>query len=529
MTPRPTTNTDSKAPPVASDGQRALHGGLWIATSKFVPLIGTALLSISIGRVLGAQLLGLQNLVAFVDALLATAVQWVLITLSIRLLSQAHGAQDRNVGTLVRQAFLINVVGGTVSGLVLAGIAWGSDAPEVWLWAATGAALNGVAWGYGVNVVAQHGWAPVARRRLVTQLLAVGLGLVAVFTGAGIAGVFASIAVAAAVFAVLMRHQHGRLPRAALTPLPSGVLRLWATLAAVEVLIQLVAQKSEVLFLQWWTTSAEVAMFSVAFMVVASAVALPVAVAVAGLPSVAASLGAGTIERTTRRLRHPVRLALALSVPLTAVVASVGPPAVLALYGQEFAPAAQIVPAMSLSMLSATAGMVCVTFWIGADRLRGPIIAAGIAVVVDIGAAVRLIPQWHLWGAVWANVAGQTTMALLMLVWTRYQGARLRVDLWRWIALVGVGIAMVSASHLLAATIGTETGGQRWLGLCAVGVSVVLVLAVVGATAGLIDPRDVPWLRTALPANLAPMLRWIAGRAVTGQPTQVPEEASTHG
>lgn len=40
--------------------QRALVGGIWMAVAQFVPLFGTALLSITIGRVLGPELLGLQ-------------------------------------------------------------------------------------------------------------------------------------------------------------------------------------------------------------------------------------------------------------------------------------------------------------------------------------------------------------------------------------------------------------------------------------------------------------------------------------
>lgn len=493
--------------------KQVVAGGLWIATSKFLPLVGAALLSISIGRILGPQVLGLQNYIAFVDALLATAVQWVLITVSIRVLSAARGSGDTaGAARLGWITFVLNVVGGTTSALVLLLAGLLSPTPGPWLFAALAAFLNAIAWGYGVNVIAQQGWTPVARRRLFTQLIAVGGGLVAVLAGGGIVGVFAAIALASAVFLVLMRRTWGPMHPAALRPFPPGLLRLWGQLFALEVLVQLVVQKSEVLFLQHWSDESQIAMFSVAFMVVASSAALPIALVVSGLPKVAASSGAGSINATLGRLKHPIRLALFLSLPLAALVASVGPPAVLALYGEEFATAAAMVPPMSLVLLLGTAGMVCVTFWIGADRLRAPFVAAACGVAVTVTLSITLVPSLQAWGAMWANVGGQTVMALTVLWWTHRRGGELALRPWRWVSLATVCLVVVLVMHALAEVIGHSSSGQRWVGLVLVGGLTVGLLAALGATVGYLDPRDLNWFRDSLPEPLKRPARLVTGR-----------------
>ena len=493
--------------------QRALSGGLWVATSRALPLVGTALLSISIGRILGPDLLGLQNYIAFVDALLATAVQWVLITVSIRLLAAANGAGDTvEIGHLRRVTWLLNTAAGLASAVVLLAIAAGSSNPHPWIFAAVGAALNGMGWGYAVGVIGSDGWAGVAKRRLLTQILAVALGLVAVFTGMGIAGVFAAMALGSAAFLGSMRLLHGPVRWGAIRPLPTGLLRTWLQLCALEVLVQLVVQKSEVVFLQWWTDHGQIAMFSVAFMVVASSATLPIALVVSGMPMVASSLGAGTIDATLSRLSHPIRIALFASLPLAAFVASVGPSAVLALYGPAFATAAELVPAMSLVLVLGTAGMVCVTFWIGADRPRIALVAAGVGALVDIAVAVALIPGLQVWGAVWANVAGQSVMAVMVLWLTHRRGGRLHLDLIRWllvaVAAAGVTLAILETRVL----VGSESAAQRWGGLVLVALLAVALFTGVGATAGYLDPRDLPWLHQTLPPKLQVLGRMVGGR-----------------
>lgn len=527
MTPRERAGEQLVSGVRATPSDSALQGGLWIATSKFVPLAGTVVLSVSIGRVLGPQLLGLQNLVAYVDALLATAIQWVLITLSIRLLAEARGAQSPHLERLTRQAFVINTAGGTLSGLVLTVVGLSSDAPQVWLFAAAAAFLNGIAWGYAVSLVGRYGWTPVARRRLYTQVLAVVLGITAVWVGVGIAGVFAATAVGAALFLIVMRRAHGPIRIGSLTPIPPGIMRLWGTLFVLEVLVQFVAQKSEVLFLQAWADATAVAMYSVAFMVVASSAALPVAMAVAGLPRVASAMGRGAIHHTLRRLQHPVRLALALSVPLAAFVAGVGPSAVLALYGPQFAVAAQIVPAMTLSMLLATGGMVCVTFWVGVNRVRVPLVAGVVAVLLDVALAAALIGPLGVWGAVVANVVAQTVMAVVVLVWTSRRGATFAINWWRSVGLVVCAVLAVLAAHIGVGLVGSDSAAQRWLALLSSAAIIAAVVAGYGALFGLVDPRDVTWLHDALPVPLRPVLAVVAGVGWRRRTRDLAEQASS--
>lgn len=508
----PAPEPASDAAPADTGRQRAVAGGMWIATSRLLPLVGTAVLSISIARILGPDALGLQNYVAFVDVLLATAVQWVLITVSIQQLSRAHGVGDAEaVSRLERAVFLLNVLGGAGSAVVLLSIAATSPTPLPWVFAAINAVVNGIAWGYGVRIIAADGWTPVARTRLVTQLTAVALGLGAVVVGLGIAGVFAAIALASALFAVILRRRHGPLRWGPVRPIPGGLVVVWAQMFALEVLVQWVMQKSEVLFLQHWASHTQIAMFSVAFMVVATAAALPVALVVSGLPSVANSLGAGTIDATLTRLGHPVRIALMASVPLGAFVAAVGPSAVSALYGAEFQTAAELVPMQAVALLTATAGMVCVTFWIGAGQFGPLMVAAGAGVIVNIGLAVALIPQHQAWGAVFASVAGQTVMAALVLGWTHHRGAGLSLPVLRWAASLAGAVVWVWLMAELRGAIGWDSAAGRWLGLLVVGAATTVGLALAGMALGYIDRRDRQWLLESLPPRLRPLGRLLAG------------------
>ena len=517
------TSGQAEAPVAESGRQRAVAGGLWIATGRLLPLVGTAVLSVSIARILGPDALGLQNYVAFVDALLATAVQWVLITVSIRRLSEARGAGDgEHLTHLVRVTFLLNVLGGLGSAGVLLTIGLTSQQPWPWVFVAAAAVCNGVAWGFAVAIIAEHGWMPVARVRLVTQLAAVILGFGAVLAGLGIAGVFAAAALASAVFAVIMRARQGPVAWGRVRPIPSGLLEVWLRLLALEILVQWVSQKSGVLFLQRWADHAEIAMFSVAFMVVATAAALPVAMAISGLPSVANSLGAGTIKATLARLGQPVRIAIMVSVPLAAFVASVGPPAVVAFYGEEFHQAAVLVPIQALALLSATAGMVCVTFWIGAGQLRPPAVAAAAGVAVNIATALALVPGFGAWGAVISSVAGQTTMAAVILWWTHRLGGRIEVPIAQWVSLMVAAGMWTAAMAALGRAIGVETAAQRWWGLGLIGLSTAVALALLGAAVGYTSRRDQAWLLDSLPGVLKPWGRFLVGpqRLVGPQPKE---------
>lgn len=486
--------------------QRAVVGGIWMAVAQFVPLFGTALLSITIGRVLGPELLGLQSFIAYVDALLSALVLQVVTVMSIRLLSESIGAKDEGgFQHLARVTFVANIAAGAVSALVLTGIGLASSTPVPWLVVSLSSLINGVGWGYGSILVATRGWRSVSSRRLVTQSLAMVLGVVAILVGFGITGVFAANAVGALVVLIWLRKTMGPLKWGALRPLPHRLARVWGQLLVMELLLQVVQRRMEFLFLQAFSTDVQLAMYSIGFMVVSTAAILPMSLVEAGLPGVAESLGAGTIERTAKMLGSALRIVSVASLPLTAAVVCLGPVMILVLYGGDYQLAADLVPLMGLSLILVTAGNLCATFWIGADRLRLPIIGASVGAVVDLSLAWLLVADHGAWGAAIANLAGQTTMAVILLTLSWRAAGRFPVMAGRWLGVLLYSAVVTAVVLAVVGAIGTDSESLALVALLAGAAVFVGLMLALGSTFGFVHGDDAAWLHEALPNKLR---RW---------------------
>jgi O-antigen/teichoic acid export membrane protein len=280
---------------------------------------------------------------------------------------------------------------------------------------------------------------------------------------------------------------------------------VWGQLLVMELLLQVVQRRMEFLFLQAYSTEVQLAMYSIGFMVVSTAAILPMSLVEAGLPGVAESLGAGTIDRTSRMLGSALRIVSVASLPLTAAVVCLGPVLILVLYGSDYQLAADLVPLMGLSLILVTSGNLCATFWIGADRLRLPIIGASVGAVVDLSLAWLLVGDHGAWGAAIANLAGQTTMAVIMLVLTWRTAGRFPVMAGRWLGVL-LYSAVVSAVVLaVIGAIGTGSGAAAVMALIAGVVLFIVLMLALGATAGFVHGADAAWLHEALPNKLR---RW---------------------
>lgn len=489
--------------------KRAVIGGLWIAASQLIPLMGTAVLSIVMGRVLGPDQLGLQSFIAYVEALLGALLLNVVTVMSIRLLSEAVGAQDEDrFRHLSRVTYLANVAAGAVSAVVLSVVGLFSATPTPWFVVAVSALVNGLGWGYGAIAIADRGWRPVASRRLITQLIAVILGIVAIFAGFGITGVFVANVIAALIVLVMLRRLVGPIPRASLRPLPHGLAHIWLQLLIMEGLVQIVQRRMEFLFLQAYSTEAQLAMYSIGFMVISTAAVIPQSLMVAGLPGIAESFGAGTIDRTASKLGSALRIVSIASLPLTAGVVCLGPAMVIVLYGPDYTQAAELVPIMSLSLLFVTGGNLCATFWTGANRLRRPIIGASAGAVVDIALAFLLIPQHGAWGAAIANLCGQTVMAVVMLYLTWRAVNRFPWMIGRWLGVLLYSAAVCAVVLVIVNAIGTSSEGEALVSLVAGGLAFLIAMLALGGSLGFVHGTDAEWLHTALPGPLR-RLSWL--------------------
>jgi O-antigen/teichoic acid export membrane protein len=495
--------------PVAPEatGRRAIFAsGAWIAISTLLPFLATAALSVVAGRVLGAELLGQQSLIAFVGALVVALLVNSLTDSSIRWLSAYRASAAGRVASLERWTMYAHAVAGLATAGALAGVGLlRGELVTSWLILAATAFLDAIGWGLSSRIIARDGWAPVARRRLATQLLAVGLGIAAVLAGLGIAGIFAANAVASVVLLGLLRPVAGRLKRSRRQWVPRAVLALWAVFAVAALLKQAVSGRVEILFLGAFADGSEIAQYSIALMLVTSAMVLPTALAGAALPAVAAASGGGDDARASRAAARALRVAAVASVPLTALVAATGPALVLGLYGEQFERAGELTRYLAVVILVVPGGQLAVTYWSGVGRMRAPVVAGTAAALLELVLALSLVPPLGAGGAVLASISGQITAAAVVLVLTWRAIGRPSLNLPGWAATLAVGVCAYVAGVLATAPgglVGTITGSLATA-------SIFLLLAWLLGRVGLplLSEEDGHWLEGALPERLSPLVR----------------------
>lgn len=495
-----------------SEKQSAFKGGLWVATSQVVPMLGTAALSVVIGRILGADELGLQSFISYVQALLVALLFAALTGATIQSLSTAVGAKDQEqFDRLARWSVLANSAGGILAGGILVVFGLFSDTPLPWFLVALTAFINSIGWGYTSIEVARHGWSAVGMRRLFTQTLSMALGVAFVLVGFGINGVFFASLIGAVIATIMMIKLAGRAPKADLFPFPRALLAIWGPFVFMEALSQIVSQRMEFLFLNFYSTKEQIAMYSVPFMLISAVIMFPLTLIGAGMPHVAKSAGAGELEKSTQALGFAGRVVALLSLPLCAAVAAVGPAVVILLYGTDFMDAAHLLPLMALSLSVAPLGVLYATFWTGSGRLRIPIWAFGIAGIVDLGLAWLLIPHIEAVGAAIANLAGQLTLAILMIVLTARTAQKFPLPMLRIFAITLVSVVLFGIGTFAVDYVGLTSSASAFIAMLAGMVAFMIPAVLFGRFVGFLGPADAEWLRHTIPAKVGFAIPFVAG------------------
>jgi O-antigen/teichoic acid export membrane protein len=484
------------------DRRSVLRAGLWLSANGIIQVFTTAALSIILGRRLGAAALGEQSLIAYVGGLCYALLVGSLIDAGIRTLSAVRGAGDQDeLARLERWLETGLLVTGLVAGSIVAGIGLTTSNPLPWCLLALAMAIDSRGWSAAARVIAVDGWAPVARRRLVSQVSAQLLSIALVFAGAGIAGVFGASVVASAVLTVVLVRLAGRRRTVPYGSLPKDALRLWWMFVLTAGLTQVVGARIEFVFLGALSTTTQVAMYSVPFMLVSSVGILPSSMIGAALPALAASSGAGREDLMHEVLARGTRVVASLSLPITAGVMSVGPSLVLVLYGEEFRQAAELVPLMAITLVVTPVASLCSTFWNGRGQLRIPLMTGLAGGILDIALALLLIPEHGAGGATVANVAGAVVASLTLAAVTWRRVGRFPLEVGTWLRSLVVSVvgglgAWYAATHV-----------PGILGLLA-GAAVGIVLVGGGAALlGILSHDDAAWMVDAAPARLRKVAR----------------------
>ncbi len=489
------------------DGQSPWRGGIWLAAATLTPLLAGAMVSVVLGRFLGPDELGQQSYIAFVQALLSALLVGSLFSLWVRQISEARAVGDMAmVEVLSRQANVAGLVGGGISVVVLLTIGLRSDDIVSWVACAIWALANAAALNYGARTVAAFGWAAVSRHNIIWQSVAPVLAVLAVLAGWGVAGVFVAYAFSETCLALVIRRSAPRVERGPRWPLQPGITRLAMAFMVQAALKAVVFNRIELFFLARWQTDTQIAMFSVAFMIVNAILLIPGSLIGSAFPTIVRAVSAGDSNVGQTHLKPAARVIAAGSAPLAVITATLVPPFIVWLYGDAFTDAAAIVPILALSCLVFPVATLCQTYWSARGRLRPITVAMIVGGIADLGLSITLIKSYGVWGAAMANTAGQVGFSLVVVgyTWSRTPKPR---DLFGrvWVA--------VAASAVMAA--GNLVGLRLLGGLPGVFVFTVLdFIFLFGANRlfGMLTANDERWLLGLSPAGirrrLQPLAHW---------------------
>ncbi|MDH2414183.1 lipopolysaccharide biosynthesis protein [Nocardioides sp. CER19] len=492
-------------------------GGLWNTAAMVVPMLSALLLSVVIARRLGPAELGAQSVVAYTGGLVGSLVVMAATHCTTQVMGAAYGADDvRRLATLRRLSGVVHVSGGVLAGLLLVGVGSARDHTLAWVFIGLVTFLDALGWSSGSRLIARSGWSEVSRLRLVSQIAASLLGVLAVLLGGGVAAVFGVQVLTSAWLTTSLHRRERREWRAwAGRVLPSAkvalrpLARLWGLFVLSAALVQIVDKRIELLFLDAFRSRQEVAVYAVAFSLVTVAVTIPGALLGAALPAIAAASTADGVTSLHGHLRRAERVAVLFGFLLCAALATVGPPLILVFWGEGLHGAASLMPLMALSVLLVPLPTLLQTFWTGIGRLGPVLLANGLGAVADLGTALALVPPLGVTGAALANVVAQSVACAAIVVWSRRHGAAVGAspgDLLRF-----AGVAALSGGAAAAAAYALGDVSQV-LALVGAAVAFVVVLAVVGLLAGLVPGEDADWIADIVPHPVRPALAVVGGQ-----------------
>lgn len=398
-----------------------LRNTLWYALVTFIGLAAGLLMSVILARGLGPDRMGdYSYLLWALRTMTAVAtLGWALATVRYTAEASARGDADAAWGwvrlfmrkqlvtTLVVVAVLVPVVVLTVRG----DMRWAFLVAVLCLIPMTmeGVYTHAVYGAQRYDVTAQ-----TSTVKMTIQLLASAL---AVTIGGDIPGLTVGLLVSCVCSCLLQRQRALEIyagssgaPPAVMTADVRGYV---VPLAVVAVLETIVWDRSELFFLGLYTTSAEIAFYSLAFGLATKVMVVPEIAVGALLPTFSALHGSGSSEELARMYRTALRYVALVGAPIATVLAAVAPALIVRLYGEVYLPAAHLLGVLAVvGVLSALRKVAWAALRALGDR-RCALTATWVAAALNIALAAVLIPRHGTWGAVIANTAAQ----LLATVW----------------------------------------------------------------------------------------------------------------
>jgi O-antigen/teichoic acid export membrane protein len=489
-------------------GSLAIRGGVWNTLGRVVPQLYTVATSIVVARVLGASGVGRLSYIAFIEATLIVACTLGLPVSLMRHVGETVGRrQSGELRSLMRWAWRVETGGALIGFLTMAAIGLSGAKPEsAWVFAGVacaGAILHNVP---SALLIGTQRWWQATVVGLATGSVAVAAKVIALEVGQGIAALFLIDAIVA-VLTLAGTSYYARRALAGLSVVEArdGELQKRATrFAAVQsigvIVTFIVWRRTEVIFLNHYSSNRQIALYSIPFSVVSALLLLPAAISATMTPAIATLFGAGAIERIRAGYSRSMRLIVTLTLPLTAISMAVGPALVALVYGHQFNGARPVLLILLgafpiVPLLYASSALL-----VGLGRQRVPIVVGAVAAVANILLDLALIPAYSAIGAAVANSLAQILGSLPIVV---YAGRLVERTDWAVGALARTAVASAAGAgaSLLALWLLGPIAGV----VVAVG-AFVIVFAGLAAVLRILRPDDALWLEANVGRRLGGFL-----------------------
>ncbi|MFN2616186.1 MAG: lipopolysaccharide biosynthesis protein [Thermoleophilaceae bacterium] len=497
----------------ATTGSTVMAGGVWSTASRIVPQLYTLVISVAAARYLGPDGMGRQSFISFAAISLTTLLTSGLSQAFARYTAVARGeGRPAMVRSLVAWMWRMELIGALLGAAILIGVALGGADPQAaWV-------LAGIASAFGVLqavpatlLMGAQRWRGMSVAGLVTGAGSTAAMIAVLAAGGGITGMFAveagTVLVNLGWTGTLARRAlreiaPGDLPTVPVSrPLRREIGRYAAYSWIIVVVALVVWQRSEFLFLDHYSSDAEIALYSIAFAATNALVLVARALGEVIGPAFATLYGAGAIDRIRSGYGRALRLMTLTSLPLTAGVIALGPPAVRLFYGSPYqgvgTPLVIMASVLPIIPLRNASNALLSAF----GRVRLQVGIGLFATVVNLLADFLLIPAHGAIGAAIANALAQATASLAILAFGIGLVGRLR---WEAAALLRTAVASAAAGAVSWAVVSGlgDTAGVP-LGLLAG----ALVFAALAALLRILPAEDGLWLQELAGGRLGGRLR----------------------
>jgi O-antigen/teichoic acid export membrane protein len=474
-----------------------LAGGAWTSANIVLPYVLASIVSIVAARVLGPSEMGRQSFIAFMT-LIATAVCAAGLPAALtRSAGESLGSGDAGaLRGLVRAVWFVEAplaLLGMIVLLLLAAL--GAEPSTAWVFAAVTVLAGALG---TVPLAALSGtleWRGYSIAILSTNVAATTLTLGALAAGWGITGIVAVRLAQTAVVSlwstrVLRSLLRKREPTAGSRKpeLEKRMLRYAAGTSLTVLLTLVVYQRSELVFLNHFSTNAEIAHYAIASSALTILLAAPQSLGVALAPALSRLHGAGEVDRIRAGYSKAIRISTLATLPALGLAAIVGPPLLVLVYGESYRDVKTVflmlLPSLlTVSLISASAAVLTAH-----RRMRAPFVALAAAAAVDVAVASLLVPRYGAPGAAAASVSALATAAVLQVAFAMRVVHTVDLDLRHMFrAAISTGAATaagIALLYLLPPTIEIVVAAAAF----------GLVFAGLAAVLGIASAEDARWL-----------------------------------